>query len=106
MASLKKDKLLSLFLGFFLLFNLLFFFRSPVINWWYDRINVYEKCAEASPDASDLYQVQSCDLESISKIDDIILGLFAVSAIGSAITASMLISRTIERRWNKKRRSS
>ncbi len=99
--SLKADKLLSLFLVLFLIFNVLFFFRAPIINSWYDLTNVQDKCPADTVDSTG-FSVSNCDITGLSMIDDFVLGGLAIGALGSAVTGSMLIIRTVERRWQKR----
>lgn len=98
----KNNNLFRWFLASFILFNVLFFTHGMITDWWYDRIDIYSKCYDNESDTSDIFDLQNCDINSLSKADDIILGAFALSGIASAVMASILLSRKIERTWNKR----
>lgn len=78
----------------------MFFTHEAIVNWWYDRINIYDQCIEVVPE-DDLHGLQSCDLGSISRASDIVSSIFALSGIASVVSGSTLIIRAIERVWIK-----
>lgn len=100
----KRDWLLILFVVSFLALNILFFTRNALIDWWYDQTNAYANCSAESLEDSEMYTFQTCNVNNFSNFDDITIGLFALSALGSVVMGSMLIVRTIERSWHKKKR--
>lgn len=103
MKTITRHKLLSLCIASFALFNIIFFVRQPLIDWWYDRIDIYGKCVDQSPELTGLYALQNCDLDSLSNVDDVIMAAFALTALTTVITGSILINRAIERSWNKRK---
>lgn len=100
----KKDALLVLFVISFVVLNVLFFARNALIDWWYDQTNAYDHCSVESLEDSELYTFQTCDVNNFSKFDDVVNGVFALSALISVVGGSTLIIRTIERSWKKKKR--
>lgn len=93
MGTIRKNPLLTFLIVNIVIFNLLFIFRDPLMRAMYRTLDVYSKCPEDT-----LY----CDVSTLTSADDIILGLFALSFLASAVTAAILLSRKIEKSWNKR----
>lgn len=104
MDAIKRHRLLAFFIFSFVLFNVLFVIHTPVVDWWYKRIDIYSKCVDESPGLTGLYALQSCDLSSLSHVDEIVTTAFALSGVASAVAGSVLLVRLIERTWNKKKK--
>jgi len=86
----KKSRLPLLFIVSLVVFNLLFFFKDPLIRVAYRALNVYSKCPS---------DTLNCDVGSYTVVDDIILGIFALSFFAIAVIGAMLLSRKIEQSW-------
>lgn len=84
----------------------MFFTHQAIVDWWYDRIDIYSQCVDLYPETTESFALQDCDLRSISKVSDITASTFALSGLASAVSGSALLIRLIERTWIKTKTKS
>lgn len=90
----KKNPTLVIFIVSLILFNGLFFARDFLMVQLFKLFDVYSQCPEDS---------LICDPGSYTYIDDIVIGLFAISMFAAAVSASILINQQIGKSWQKRR---
>ncbi len=89
----KKNPALVIFIVSLIVFNVLFFARDFLMVQFFKLFDVYSQCPEDS---------LICDPGSYTYVDDVIIGLFALSMFAAAVSASILINNQIGKSWQKR----